>query len=148
MIINNYKSMNYLTWGLISFLVVLISISFIGSISAEMKILSLLLSLGLSVLFIHIEIIEYRTSLHSIIIRKTHPFRFYNMKNELIKIQKEHLKMYSLNENLFDYDLLLIEKNENGKERTTKIKIRGFSWKLMIRMIKSLENAKRTNQFA
>jgi len=123
------------------------SFFFYNSINEEWIMVIFFLSLFIFILFLQINYIEFKSTENNIIIKRK--LSLFKRKNRiLVKIPKEHLKSYHIKEKYLSYELILLIKNEKGMEEPVKIQFFGFSWKMMIRMIKSLENAKRASQYA
>lgn len=145
--INNRKKINYSALGMFCFLVLIGSLFFTNAINKEWIMAIFFLSLFISILFLQINYIEFKSTENNIIIKRK-LFLFKRKNRILVKIPKEHLKSYHIKEKCFSYELIMLIKNRKGMEEPVKIQFFGFSWKMMIRMIKSLENAKRSSQYA
>lgn len=145
--ITNQKKINQSAWLLFCFLILIGSFFFTNIINKEWIIAISFLALFIFVLFLQIHYIEFKSTQSHIIIKRK--WALFERKNRiLVKIPKEHLKAYHIKEKSFSYELIIFIKNKEGKEELIKIQFFGFSWQMMIRMIKSLENAKRSEQFA
>ena len=146
--ITNHKKMNHSAWGVLGFLMFISSIYFFNAIQIEIKLTILCLALFISILFLQITAVELKSTANNIIIKKKHPLFGKKQIKTIVKIPKKHLEFYHINEKILGYELILMIKKENGLIETIKIQLLGFSWKMIIRMIKSLENAKRSSQYA
>lgn len=145
--ITNQKKINQSAWGTFSFFILIGSFFFKNTINKEWIIAIFSLSLFIFILFLQIHYIEFKSTQNNIIIKRK--LVLYKKNNRvLVRIPKAHLKSYHIKEKFFSYELIMLVKNEAGTEELIKIQFFGFSWKMMIRMIKSLENAKRSGQFA
>lgn len=132
------------------FLCFLIAFSFCihNLIQGDFEFLSIGVIFFLLLNFINLNSLEFKSTTHSIIIKKRHPFVGKRKNRIVLKIPKSFLKSYHIHEKLFGYELILVIKNEKEFEKYFRIYFLGFNWKLMIKMIKSLEYAKRQNQYA
>ncbi len=137
--------MLYIAWCLIGIMVLLISICLTSILSSEMRILLILIVIGLFFLLINVKIIEYISSDHFIVIKKNYLLRQTVGKEKLIEVPIHQLKDYSVKERFLCYELVLVVESEKAK-KMIKINCIGFTWKLMVRMIKSLENVTKSNQ--
>ncbi len=142
--ISNYKNIVSVAWILMGIMILLIGFSVLLIKNLVLNILLVLLGIGLFFILINLRIIEYESTDYFIRIRKNYLLRKSKGREKLIEIPVHQLMDYSVKEKYLSYQVILIIVYRD-KRKKIKINCMGFTWKLMIRMIKSLKNVSESN---
>lgn len=145
------KISNTHTLRRISILVIFVVLVFelalcFSSLSLLWKSISLILTLAVGWAISNLKAFEYEYSEGFIIIKQFNPLYLGN-STLYLKIQREKLIDFYIEENIFSRKITLNWTNEENKTSKTNIFLFAFKWKQIFLLINSLHKIKKQNNF-